>query len=82
MRYPVFLLHMWLGLGKLVLFPMSTDLIFHQEHNMNNYLISQLDVIGLLFASCFSQSVCAVWGLNGPLVSLGMAVFGCTATWL
>ena len=37
------------------------------------------------FAGCFSQSqwqsVHAVWGLNGALMSLGMAVCGCTAPW-
>ena len=37
------------------------------------------------FAGCFFQaqwqSVHVVWGLNGALISLGMAVFNCTALW-
>ena len=50
-------------------------------HNQN-----QLDLSGLLLLAAFPKPsgdpyVHVVWGLNGALVSLGMAVCGCTAPW-
>ena len=55
---------------------------------MNNYLISQSKPARLEwsgFAGCFPQAqwqtVHAVWGPDGTLVSLWMAVCGHTAPW-
>ena len=54
--------------------------IKYQIHNQN-----ELDLSGLLLMVCFSQaqwqSVRVVWGLNGALTSLGMAVCDCIALW-
>ena len=69
------------SLGKPVLLPMSADWIFNLLNSQSKS--ARLKWSG--FAGCFSQaqwrSVCAVCGLDGALVSLGMAVCGCTALW-
>ena len=64
---------------------MSADLIFHQEYKVNIKFHDQIQLIELsglpllaVFLKPIGNPLCVVWGLNGALVSLGMAVCGRT----